>query len=273
MINSIVLIGKTQFSMLRKSALYLILFIGIFVNAQYKIPPKPTSDFSLVFNYSAAQVLSADEQQALNRRLIDYEAQTSTQIALVIIGSLKDEDPNLLAAQWSHKWGIGQKGKDNGMMILMSSGDRKIAIQNGYGLEEFMTDARSRQVISNIIIPEFKKGDYYKGFDKGLDAIFDILDGKFVEDGKNQESDNMSGFIMLLFFFGFLLLIILLISKGGGNNNDKYGSGKRRNPFGDVIFTDFGKSVWSDRSGGFGSGGFGGFGGGGFGGGGASGSW
>lgn len=247
---------------------------------QYTIPPQPKSDASLIFNYAKQAVLSPQEQQTLNRKLIDYEAKTSTQIALIIVESLQGEDPNFLGAKWLAEWKIGQAEADNGMVILMSASDRKIAIQNGYGLEAYMTDAKSRQVIDNFIIPYFKQEEYYQGFDNGLNAIFKVLDGKFIEDGSGFEKgqDDLSDNSLLQFFFllcGMFLLIWILSRFGGGG---KGGSGGRRSPFGDVIFTDFGRSTWSGRGGGFGSGGFGGGGFGGFGGGmggggGASGSW
>ena len=74
---------------------------------------------------------------------------------MIIIDTLYSEDANYLAAKWLADWKVGQKDADNGMVILMSTGDRRIAIQNGYGLEEYMTDAKSRQVIDNFIIPYF----------------------------------------------------------------------------------------------------------------------
>lgn len=265
------------------------MFCSGIVSAQFDIPDKPESDYSLIFNYSKDNIINGSEQQALNRKLIDYEGKTSTQIALIIIDSLKGEDPNFLAANWGHKWEIGQKDADNGLVILMSTGDRKIAIQNGYGLEEFMTDARSQQVIDHFIIPYFKQGQFYQGFDHGIDAIFRVLEGKFVEDGTGyNQTDEMDGLVLfLLLALGMFLLFWLLSRKNRNNddNDDRFGGGRRRSPFGDIIFTDFGRSTWSGRSSGgfgggfgsgggsFGGGGFGGFGGGGFGGGGASGGW
>ena len=272
--------------LLQSSDFAMLLLMPFFGMAQYDIPEKPASDMSLVFNYSKRPVLSPGEQQALNKKLIDYEAITSTQIVIVIIDSLYDEDPNYLATRWGHKWGVGQGEADNGLMMLMSTGDRKIAIQNGYGLEEYMTDAKSRQVIDNFIIPYFKQTQYYEGFDHGIDAIQRVLEGKFVENGSGYEQgDEMAGiWLFLLLLFGlFLLFWLLRRNRRDGDDDDRFGGG-RRSPFGDIIFTDFGRSTWTGRSsggfgggfgsgGGFGGGGFGGFGGGGFGGGGASGGW
>ncbi|MXV37208.1 TPM domain-containing protein [Flavobacteriaceae bacterium Ap0902] len=254
----------------------VLLFLCNHARAQYNIPPRPKSDQSLVFDYTDHAILTPSETQALNQKLITYENKTSTQIGVIIVQSLQGEDPNFLAAQWAHKWGFGQEDKDNGLVILMSAEDRKIAIQNGFGLEEFMTDARSRQIIDNVIIPFFKQKNYYKGLDEGVDAIFSVLDGTFVED--SRDNSNIIDILGFLFLVGVMFLVFYLISRnnpGGG----KGGNRGRRSTFGDVIFTDFGRSSWPGRSGGFGGGGsfggggFGGFGGGGFGGGGASGSW
>lgn len=256
---------------------FIFLLISGNVKAQYDIPEKPKSDLSLIFDYSGSNLISNQEKQALNQKLIDYELKTSTQIVIIIVNSLNGEDPNYLAAQWAHKWGVGQKGKDNGMIILMSATDRKISIQNGYGLEEYITDARSRQIIQNIIIPNFKRNNYYKGLNNALDAIFSILDGTFTEDGTNtNESNNPAPIIIFIIIFFILMWIISKNNGGNGGGN----RGRRNSTLGDIIFTDFGRSSWPSgrgggfgSSGGFGSGGFGGFGGGGFGGGGASGSW
>ncbi|MGI9527039.1 MAG: TPM domain-containing protein [Weeksellaceae bacterium] len=274
------MINKKIHIVLKSSLLFtfILLLLSGNVKAQYDIPEKPKSDLSLIFDYSDGSVLNASEKQALNRKLIDYEGTTSTQIAIIIVQNLKGEDPNFLGAQWAQAWGIGQDDKDNGLVILMSNEDRKIAIQNGYGLEEYMTDARSRQIIDNFIIPHFKQGEYYKGLDSGIDAIFRVLDGTFVEEGNGYESNEQGEVWPFLIMVGVMFLIFWLISRnnrGGGSGGNR----GRRSPLGDVIFTDFGRSTWSGRSGGFGGGGsfggggFGGFGGGGFGGGGASGSW
>lgn len=252
----------------------IFILLSISVWGQYNIPEKPVSDQSLIFDYSGGNLLSLEEKQQLNQKLIDYEKKTSTQIILVLVKNLNGEDENQLAVNWAHKWGVGQKGKDNGLIILLSEQDRKVSIQNGYGLEEFMTDAMSRRVIFNYMIPEFKQGNYYAGLNKGTDAIINILEGQFVEDGKKGNTQNGERFntLLIFLFLAFFLYLMFRNRRGGGGNG-----GRRSNR--DVIFTDFGRSVWVPRSGGFGSGGnfgsggFGGFGGGGFGGGGASGSW
>lgn len=268
-----------EFYNLRKITVFMLFLLNtLLCYGQYEIPDKPKSDRSLVFYYSQSNILSQQNQEILNQKLIEYEARTSTQIALIIVDSLYGEDPNYLGARWLEKWQVGQANKDNGMVILMSTGDRKISIQNGYGLEEYMTDAKSRQVIDYFILPYFQQEQYFQGFDHGLNAIFRVLDGKFIEtgDGNSRPESKNDLWLFLILLLGMFTLIWILSrnNHGGGNRGGNRG---KRSIFDDVIFTDFGRSTW--RGGGFGGGfgssggGFGGFGGGMGGGGGASGSW
>lgn len=247
-----------------------IIICSVNLWGQYDIPPKPTNDKSLIFDYSNQALLDIKEKDLLNQKLIEYEKKTSTQIIIVIIKNLKGEDENRLAVDWAHQWGVGQKGKDNGLIILLSVEDRRISIQNGYGLEQYMTDVKTRRIIDNYITPEFKKGNFYQGLDKGTDIIFRVLEGKFVED---KTSDSEEKVPMILVSFLIFCIIIYLVSRNNGGNSNNRGTRVGR----DIIFTDFGRTTWGESSSGgsFGGGfgGFGGFGGGGFGGGGASGGW
>ena len=238
---------------------------------QYTIPEKPSLETSV---YDYVNLLSASQAKSLEEKLIRYSDSTSTQIVVAIIGSTQGEDISYLGAQWGHKWGIGQADRDNGILVLLARDDRRIAINTGYGVEATMTDLMSKRIIESVIIPEFKKGDYYSGLDKGSDAIFKVLTGEFTEDRSRQGTGFP--FAAFLPFIIFVIILIILWSsrnKGGGN------SGGRRGPdiWDMIILSNMGRS--SGSSGGFGGGGFsgggfsGGFGGGGFGGGGASGGW
>ncbi|MFX0558447.1 TPM domain-containing protein [Maribacter sp. CXY002] len=242
--------------------------------AQFEIPEKPELQTSV---YDYIDLLGNQQKITLSNKLIRYSDSTSTQIVITIISSTEGENINYLGAQWGQKWGIGQKGKDNGILIILAKDDRKIAINTGYGVEATLTDALSKRIIENIILPEFRSGDFYAGLDKGSDAIFQVLTGEFKED---RTFDDHQGFPFSSFlpFIIFIIIIIILWSrKSGGKNN---GRGGRRHgglsPWDIIILSNMGRSSGSGSSGGgsFGGGGFsGGFGGGGFGGGGASGGW
>lgn len=222
-------------------------------------------------------LLSNTQKRNLEQKLIRYSDSTSTQIVVAIISSTKGEDITYLGAQWGQAWGIGQADKDNGILILLATDDRRIAINTGYGVEGSLTDLMSKRIIERVIIPEFKKGDYYAGLDKGSDAIFQVLNVEFTEDRSfgNGTRFPFEGLFPLIIFI--VILIILLNRKNKGNGGRGGRRGKGLDIWDMIILSNMGRS--SGSSGGFGSGGFGGggfsggFGGGGFGGGGASGGW
>ncbi len=263
--------------------LILVLFSFFAVQTivgQYKIPAKPKLQTSV---YDYINLLSNSEKRNLEHKLIRYSDSTSTQIVVAIISRTEGEDVGFLAANWAQKWGIGQKGKDNGVFILIAKDDRRLSIQTGYGVEHLLTDYTTTDIRVNIITPEFQKGDFYAGLDKGSDAVFQVLKGEYKETRKrnrNKKSSDSSFFRIIPIIF-FIILFIILSNK---NNRGGRGGGKRKRGFSildAIILSNAGRgfggggSFGGGSSGGsFGGGGFGGgFGGGGFGGGGSSGGW
>ena len=252
--------------------------------AQYKIPDKPSKTEDQTSVYDFINLLSTSEKNSLEQKLIKYSDTTSTQIVIAIISSTEGEYINYLGTKWAEKWGIGDAEKDNGIFILLAKDDRKIGINTGKGTEHLMTDAMSRRIIEQDIIPYFKQNDYYGGLNRGADAIFEVMSGEY--QGTRQSSNK--GFPIGLIFFLFILFIIILISisknrRGGGGNGRGF---KKRSTTQDIIeaiiLSNSGRGGYRRSSGGFGGfgsgsssgGGFGGgFGGGSFGGGGASGGW
>ncbi|MBT8204509.1 MAG: TPM domain-containing protein [Eudoraea sp.] len=257
----------------------LIFFLGWnTLMAQFVIPEKPKLQTSV---YDYIELLSPSEKSTLEQKLIGYSDSTSTQIVVAIINSTEGENINYLGAQWGQKWGIGQEGKDNGILILLAEGDRRVAINTGYGVEANLTDAMSRRIIDRRIIPEFKSGDYYGGLNAGADAIFEVLTGEFEEERSFRESRDFP-FGAILPFIIFVVIIIILSSRNrGGRGGGRRGGRKKGLDLWDIIIlSNMGRGGYRGSSGGgfgsgsFGGGGFsGGFGGGGFGGGGASGGW
>ncbi len=261
----------------KASLLLLLFFAWAAALAQFSIPEKPQLQTSV---YDYVDLLPPVQEDALRQKLIRYSDSTSTQIVVAIIASTEGENINYLGAQWGQKWGIGQADKDNGILVLLAQADRRIAINTGYGTEGALTDALSKRIIETVIIPEFKKADYYSGLDKGADAIFLALKGEFKEERTFGDGDGgfpLSALLPILIFV--VILIILANRKGRGGR----GPGGKRGPGLDIwdmiILSNMGRSNRSGSGGGFGGGGFGGggfgggFGGGGFGGGGASGGW
>jgi uncharacterized protein len=267
--------SMTGFKRLFIVSLCLISFEGL---AQREIPAQPEVEKAV---YDYADMLSSAEEKALRQKLETYADTSSTQIVIATINSLEGTYIATYATEWAQQWGIGQDGKDNGAIILVSKNDRKITIQNGYGLEEYLTDYNSKTIIDQIIEPEFKKGNFYNGLDMATSAMIDLLAGNFDAEGlqnKKQSDFDYSKLIPLVFFIIFIILIIVRKNRGGGGRGS---GGRRRSPdlFDILVLSSLGGShrsggSFGGSSGGFGGGGFsGGFGGGGFGGGGAVGGW
>ncbi len=238
--------------------------------AQFEIPEKPAgSGQTSVYDYIG--LFPASQKTALEQKLIRYADTTSTQIVVVTIASTEGENIQYLGANWLTEWGIGQKGKDNGVLVLLARDDRRVGINTGYGVEGSLTDAMSRRIIETVMIPEFKKGDYIAGLDKGTDAIIQVLEGEFA--AESSPVNKAKAIVVLIIFGLFVLLILFLIIRYGG----KGGRGGRGPDIWDVIIlSNMGRGGFGGGSsgGGFGGGGFGGgFGGGMGGGGGASGGW
>ncbi len=249
-----------------------ILILGLLSPArgQDYLPDKPKKETAV---YDSANLLSLSEKASLEQKLINYADSTSTQIVVSTVKSIEGRNINIYAAQWAHKWGIGQADKDNGVLFLIAEDERKMAIQVGYGLEHLMTDAMSRRIIELVIAPYFKQNDYYGGIDAGTTSMMEVLSGEYQNDATTDEGSPLPFIIFLILLI--LFIIILTKAKKSGGRGGGYRSGT-----GPIILTGsgrtggFGSGGFGGGSGGFGSGGFGGgFGGGGFGGGGASGGW
>ena len=277
-------ISKTK----RSISFLMLCFALNILHAQYNIPEKPKFQTSV---YDYTNLLSPTQKSSLERKLIKYSDTTSTQIVVAIINSTNGENISYLGAQWGQKWGIGgSKEKDNGVLILLAKGDRRISINTGYGVEHLLTDALSKRIIERDIIPYFKRNDYAGGLNRGAEAIFEVMNGEYK--GTRQSNHSQDEFpIGLIFILIFIFIIILIsISKnrrgGGGGNRGHRSAGS--DLLEAIILSNMGRgsyrrgsSGWGGSSGGgFGGGSFGGgggfgggFGGGGFGGGGASGGW
>ena len=278
-INREVLKDKLAFE---KKVMFVALFgffIGILnVNAQFDIPKIPKEQTSV---YDYVGLLDKVQKNQLEQKLIQYSDTTSTQIVVAIIATTKGENIGLLAPRWGHAWRVGQAKEDNGVFILLAKDDRKIWISPGYGTEQKLTAGINGEIIRNVIIPEFKKGDYYVGLDKGTDAIFKVLQGEYKGTRKSSKKDK--GMPVGLIFIIIFIIILISISKnrrGGGSGGNRGNRSGGFDIWDAIILSNMGRGNYGGGSGGFGGfggssgGGFGGgFGGGGFSGGGAGGSW
>lgn len=229
-----------------------------------KVLPKRPNPPRLVNDFTGT--LTTEQIQALESKLVANDDSTSNQIAIVIIPTTDNYSIDEVALQIGRTWGVGNKDKNNGIVILVAKNDHKIKIEIGYGLEGAVPDVTAKRIIEDEILPEFKQDNYYRGLDNGTDAIIKAAAGEYKAPegyGKRKKKGVSIGTIIFV-------IIILLIIFGGAAGPGVGGTYVSRGGFGGW---GGGGGGWSGGSGGGSGGGFGGFGGGSFGGGGSSGSW
>lgn len=264
--------------MFKKLTLFFILLLSTVCVFAQDIPDKdiPSRPNTLVNDY--ANVLSADSRQMLERKLDDYNDSTSTQIAIVLVHSIGDYEINSYGTALGRKWGIGQKGKNNGLLILASIDQRKVTIQTGYGMEGSIPDAITNQIITEDIRPHFRQGDYYGGLDQATTDIIKYAKGEYKGNPQHKGGGGGAGIIVVV----IIIFILIMIFRNRGGGGQIIGGRGGASPFwwflaGDILGSSGrgGGGGWGGGGGGDsgGGGGFGGFGGGSFGGGGSSGSW
>jgi uncharacterized protein len=261
----------------------IIVFVGFLVAAlsvfAQELPPKSNT---LVTDYT--NTLTAEQKQRLEDKLVAFADSSSTQIAVVMIHSIGDYDVNEYAQKLGRAWGIGQKDKNNGIVVLVALDDRKMSIQTGYGVEGALPDIITQQIRVNDMNPRFKAGDYYGGLDAGTDDIIKYTKGEYKPEKKARQAKDDGGSPVGFIVIIVVVILIMVLRKrgGGGGGGQVIGSRGGASPFwwllaGSALGRGSNSSGgWGGFSGGGGSGGgggFGGFGGGSFGGGGSGGSW
>jgi uncharacterized protein len=223
-------------------------------------------------------MLTPTEEQLLTQKLVAYDDSTSNQIAVVTVPNLQGEDPIQFAVELGRRWGVGQEGRDNGVVLLVSRDDRTITIAVGYGLEGAIPDALADRIRRNVIVPLFRQGQYYEGISAGVDALIQAAAGEYTAvprqtPGEGGGIDAATIFILLI--IAFFIFSSFGGGRGGGRGRKRHYHRHRGGPPVIIWGGGFGGGGgWGGGGfGGGGGGGFGGFGGGSFGGGGASGDW
>jgi len=239
----------------------LICFIG--VNTSSAVLARFPSPKGFVNDY--AGVLSESTKEQLETLLTILEKKTTAEVVVVTVKTTSPLTIGQYAVELFQRWGIGKKGADNGALLLVATEDRRVRIEVGYGLEGNITDAHSKIIIEDLMIPNFKKGDFDLGIATGVIMIAKIIVAKYGVDldlkkeaaklhiptKSRPKRSPLAGLLTFIFFvliFGLRFGTLFFFMSGRGG----YWSGGGRGSFG---------------------GGFGGFGGGMSGGGGASGSW
>lgn len=192
---------------MKRLALFVFAFFTLFLGQIYAVVPSE-------YINDEANILTPEQKQTLNNLVNDFQSQTGNEIAVLIIPELKNETIEGQAVKTFEEWGIGKKGQDNGVLLLVSINDRKLRIEVGYGLEGVLTDLKSNQIIRDVITPEFKNGNYFSGIEKGLQGIIGVISGDTSiltpEKPVITISENLIGFIV---FFGYLIFVIIARTK------------------------------------------------------------
>lgn len=239
-------------------------------------PPRLVNDF--------VGMLRNNDAENLERKLVAFNDSTSTQISIVILNDIRGYDKADYAQRLGEKWGIGQNGFDNGILILVkektNTSNGEVFIATGYGLEGVIPDITCREIVDYEILPAFRRGDYFEGLDKATDVLMSLARGEFPAD-KYKKSLTKDFGAVAPFIFIIIFIIMIMFIRSSGGKNQKHLSNKGLPLWLLLSMMNSGRSSHSGSWGGFSGGGFGGrsgggfggFGGGHFGGGGAGGSW
>ena len=247
----------------------IVFLFAIEANAAEVIPPKPDAYFN-----DYAGLVSKEAAYRFNEQLAQFERDTSDQVVVAVFPKMQsDSDIADYTQRVAQAWGVGQKGRRNGVVLFVFIQDRKMFIQVGYGLEGALPDATAFDITENRIKPRFKNGDYQGGLTEGIDSILKAIRGEYKGTGKTvretyreEKGNTLVPNILFFFFFVMLLVFLSRLQRRGGYGYSSGGGGP--------VFIPSGGG-WSSGGGGSDSGGFSGFSGGGgsFGGGGAGSSW
>lgn len=261
--------------------LMFIMTLSLAFGSYIKLPVKPNS---LVADY--ANLMSRNQVRVLEDSLISYQNRTSTQILALSVSDMQGYTPAEYATEVLNQWGVGQKGKDNGVVILIKPrnnfGKGEVFIATGYGVEGALPDILCGMIIDNGMMPYLQRGDFFAAYMKGATDVMKALEGEFT--AQNYRARELTTMDMIQGFMGMIILIFAIVSIVKSSKRDDYdddddghfgssgrntGNKSRGGVFFPPIFIGGFGSGGSSRGGGFGGGGFGGFGG--FGGGGGGG--
>lgn len=247
----------------RKSLLTVLLLLPASVWAQ-STPEFPELTGRVV---DRAEMLSPDVEARLSEMLQAHEQASTEQVVVVTLPDLQGFPIEDYGYQLGRHWGIGQKGEDNGALLIVAKEERKVRIEVGYGLEGRLTDANASVIINRVMTPAFRQGDFQAGIVNGAAAMIQVLGGEPLAVSQNQQTQAVqerpnAGMVAL--FFIIMMSVVFFIGSRGGRGG--------RGGAALLGAALLGGAMGGRGGGGFGGGGFGG-GGGGFGGGGASGGW
>ncbi len=172
------------------------LFIAVPFAHAYTSPGKPTG-----FVNDFAGVLSPQEKQTLEAKLSAFKKSSGSELTIVTLKNLGGDTVENYAVELFKEWGIGQKGKDNGVLFLAAIEDHLMRIEVGYGLEGALTDAQSYWIEQNVAVPAFRNNNIYLGIDGVTNKIISAIQGEVIPSEERNAPRRASGFNINLFFW------------------------------------------------------------------------
>lgn len=201
--------------MLRMRAFIMIVAVFFAATFAWADPQFPALTAPIV---DAANVLDSDAKTIIENRLRDYETSSHHQVAVATVPSLEGYDIRDYGNRLFRFWALGDKQRNDGVLVLVAPIEHKVSIEVGYGLEGDLTDAMSRMIIENAMVPRFKAGDYVGGIHAGLDDIEKVVGGQgnqVVERVQNQSATSDQDILPFIIFFIIVVVILINASRGG----------------------------------------------------------
>lgn len=210
-----------------KKIVYCVFFISSSLLVALDVPPltKAVNDY--------ANVLDSSQQEELEKYLRKVDKSSKLQVALLTIPSLEGEALESYSIRVVEKWKLGDAERDSGVLLLVAKEDKKLRIEVGYGLEKDLTDAISSKIISSIIAPSFKQGDYYNGIKNGLKAIvaYSLKDESLIKESEAKADEDERSSLWYIFVGVAILFIAGLNSRFLGGRKGRFGSYRRTGIF------------------------------------------
>ena len=160
-----------------------------------------------------ADMISGPVEAKLEQTLQSFERTDSTQLAVLTVDSLEGDPLEDFSIRVAEKWGIGQKGKDNGVLLLVAKKERRVRLEVGYGLEGVLTDLLAGRIIDDVITPRFKSGQFDQGFEAGVDAVVQATRGEFKADQTASQRGDRRDPSSLLSYLFFCCVVMSLLGK------------------------------------------------------------
>jgi len=186
----------------RLCALAITLCWAVVAGAQVPVPPL----VGRITDQTAT--LTGEQKSALEQTLRSFEGRKGSQVAVLVVPSTAPETIEQYALRVAEQWKLGRKNVDDGAILVVAKDDRTLRIEVGYGLEGALTDATCKRIISEIIVPRFRQGDFYGGISAGIDRILRVIDGEPLPKPEERRSAGTRGIGAILPVLMILALVV-----------------------------------------------------------------